>query len=198
MDPINILVGVNLIATMGANISSTKDNLKSSMTRVMKKPDSLLQKLPLNLAAFLILLQILGIFNLGTLKNFDIEYGQSEMIIRLIGLILFAVFSWLQIKSFKILGDNYSQEVVILKSHKLVQKGFYKYIRHPQYLFQMLADLGAGIALLSYLIIPVVLFGLIPLLIFRARFEEKLLESYFKDEFKEYKKKTGFFIPTIG
>ncbi|MBI9072873.1 MAG: isoprenylcysteine carboxylmethyltransferase family protein [Melioribacteraceae bacterium] len=197
MDPVNLLVAVNIIATLGANVSSAKKGVKSALADVKKRPKSFLQKTPLNIAAVLILLQILGIFNLGSISNFGINVEEYQNL-RAVGLLMFIVFSWLQIKSFKSLGKNYSQQVVVYKKHELVTTGFYKVIRHPQYLFQILSDLGAGIALLNYLILPTVILVLIPLLLMRAKLEEELLHDEFKDEFVEYKKKSGFFVPFIG
>lgn len=195
MDPINLLAGINLIITFTAQISSAKQQLKTTLSNTEKKYAGFLQKTPLNVAAIILLLVVLGIFNLLTLDL--TEYNEFETF-RLLGLLGFILFSWLQIRAQKNLGVNYSQEVVILKKHELVNTGIHKYIRHPQYLFQILSDLGAGIALLSYLIIPIVLLIELPLLFMRAREEEKLLSDHFKNEFVEYKKHSGFIIPFIG
>ena len=62
---------------------------------------------------------------------------------------------------------------------------------------QILVDLGAGIALMSYIIVPLALIE-IPFLIMRAQLEDKLLQKNFKNEFSEYKKRSGFMIPFIG
>jgi protein-S-isoprenylcysteine O-methyltransferase Ste14 len=104
----------------------------------------------------------------------------------------------LQVWSYKTLGKNYSQEVIISKKQELVTDGPFKIIRHPQYISQLLSDIGAGVALASYLVLPIVILILIPLFILRAILEEKLLLKRFSEEYKEYKKKTGFIIPFIG
>ena len=57
-------------------------------------------------------------------------------------------------------------------------------------------DLGAGIATLSYIVIPIAIIQ-IPFVIMRASLEEKLLAKYFK-EFSSYKSKSGFMIPFVG
>jgi protein-S-isoprenylcysteine O-methyltransferase Ste14 len=192
MDPINIIVGLNLIATFGANITGAKKGLKSTVTVAKEKPTTFLQKVPLIISVLAIIFFVLAIFQVGTF-SYEPEY-QS---IRLIGLILFMVFSWVQIYSFKTLGDSYSQEVLIYRHHKLVTKGPFKFIRHPQYLSQILMDLGAGFATLSFLVTPLAVIE-IPILIMRALLEEKLLNKNFKEEFKNYKSKSGFMLPFIG
>ncbi len=193
MDAINIISGVALIFSLYANSTATKGGLKGVVTKSEKKPKTYLQKIPLNISALILVLQILGLFQIGTL-----ELGDDLLTIRIIGLFVFILFSWLQVQSFKNLKENYSQEIVIKKNHNLVTTGFHKTIRHPQYLSQVISDLGLGIAICGYLVVPLVLFVELPLFILRARKEEELLQSYFGDKFDEYKKRSSFMIPFIG
>jgi protein-S-isoprenylcysteine O-methyltransferase Ste14 len=195
MDPINILVGINLFLTISANFSGAKKGLKISITKVLEKPQTFLQKTPPNLAALVLVLTIISIFNYGTLttNNWD-----KFSFIRYLALGLFIVFSWIQVWAFKSLGKNYAQDIVIMKEHQLYSDGLYKIIRHPQYLSQMLSDLCAGIALLSYTVVPLVILVEIPLFIARAVVEEKMLQKHFGEKFTIYKKKSGFMIPFIG
>ncbi|PKL82872.1 MAG: hypothetical protein CVV24_07895 [Ignavibacteriae bacterium HGW-Ignavibacteriae-3] len=192
---INILVAINLIVSMSANMSGAKKGLKTSITKVVERPVSILQKYPPNIAALVLILTILSIFKVGSLSGED-ESGLLS--IRIAGLLMFVVFSWLQVKAYKSLGDSYSQDVVIMKGHKLKKDGIYKLIRHPQYISQLLSDLGAGMALLSYTILPVVLLIEIPLFVMRARMEDKLLQKHFGDEFNSYKNRSGFMFPFVG
>jgi protein-S-isoprenylcysteine O-methyltransferase Ste14 len=191
MDPINIIAGINLVATFGANLTGAKKSFKSTVGASKEKPKTYLQKFPLLLATLTLVGLIIGIFQIGTL-----DYTAKNMTLRLIGLIIYIIFSWLQIWSYRTLGESYSQEIVILKNHKLVTKGPFKLIRHPQYLSQILMDLGAGIATLSYIVIPLAVIQ-IPFVIMRANLEERLLSKHIK-EFAEYKSKSGFMIPFIG
>jgi protein-S-isoprenylcysteine O-methyltransferase Ste14 len=195
MDPINILVGVVLILSMGANFGAAKSGVRQTVTKFEVKPTTWLQKTPPNISALVLILTLLGVFNIGTLPYED---SVMYLSLRLAGISIFAVFSWLQVKATKNLAHNYSQDIAILKGHEIVTSGTHKYIRHPQYLSQVLSDLGAGIALFGFVIIPVVILVELPLFILRAIREEKLLESHFKDKFVTYKKNSGFIIPFIG
>ncbi len=195
MDVINILVGINLFATITANASGAKKGLKSSISEVIERPKTYLQKVPLNIAALVLILQVLGVFQLGT---FNIDETNPFYTYRLVGLIIFIVFSWIQVWSYRTLGGNYSQEVVITKKQQLVTTGPFKFVRHPQYISQLLCDFGAGLALSSFIVLPIVLLVQLPLFILRAQLEEKLLVKRFPDEYENYKKKTGFIIPFIG
>ena len=192
MDPINIIIGLNIIATFGANVGGAKKGVRSTVIASKEKPKTYLQTLPLVLSTLTLVVLIISIFQLGTFsyKNF------SENI-RLVGLVIYLIFSWVQIWSYKVLGESYSQEILIFKNHQLITKGPFKFVRHPQYLSQILVDVGGAIATLSYILIPLIIIE-IPFLILRARLEEKLLEKNFKENFQSYKKKTGFMIPFIG
>ncbi len=193
MDAINIISGIALVFSLYANSATTKGGLKGAVTKSEKKPKTYLQKTPLNISAMILVLQILGLFQIGTL-----EYRDNWQYFRIIGLLVFIIFSWLQVQSFKNLKENYSQEIIIKKNHNLVTTGYHKTIRHPQYIAQVISDLGLGIAICSYLVVPLILFIELPLFILRAKKEEELLQSYFGDKFNEYKKRSSFMIPFIG
>jgi protein-S-isoprenylcysteine O-methyltransferase Ste14 len=192
MDPINIIVGINIIAVFGANISGAKAGFKTTITQVKEKPKTYLQTLPLTLATVSLIALIISVFQVGTLS-----YEPKYNYIRLVSLLVYLIFSWIQIWSFRSLGKNYSQDIVILNKHELISKGPYKIIRHPQYLSQIIIDISGAVATLSYIVLPLALIQ-IPLLIKRALLEEKLLIKHFMDKYESYKKKSGFIIPFIG
>lgn len=195
MEPINLFVAINLFVTITANFSAAKKDLRAKLSSVVTRPKTYLQKLPPNVSAVILLIIIVGIFNLGTFSN---EIKESFFEVRIISLLVFIIFSWLQIFSYKSLGEFYSQEIVILKNHALKTNSYYKLIRHPQYVSQILSDLGAAVAVMSYIAIPLVILIELPLFYLRAKFEENILQKHFKDKYAEYKNKSGFFIPFVG
>ena len=192
MDPINIIVALNIIATFGANVTTAKKGFRSKITSYKEKPRSWLQNVPVYFTVITLVALILGVFRLGV-----IEYKPEYLTLRTVGLILYIIFTWVQIWSFKSLGEYYSQEILIYKNHDLIMKGPYKLLRHPQYLSQFLVDIGGGLAVMSFVLLPIALIE-IPFIIMRAILEEKLLEKNFKERFADYKKKTGFLFPFIG
>ena len=192
MDPINIVILLNIIATFGANVSGAKKGLKSKVSVTKEKPKTFLQKFPLFLSTSTLIVLILGTFQIGTL-----EYLKDHNAIRLIGLPVYLIFSWIQVWSFKSLGDNYSQDIIIKKDHQLITTGPFSYIRHPQYFSQILINIGGTAATISY-VLGVLTLVEIPIYIMRALLEDKLLAKYFADQFSAYKKKSGFMIPFIG
>lgn len=195
MDPINLLLGINLFVSTAANFSGAKKGLKSSITKAQNKPNTYLQKTPLNVSALVLVVIILAIFEIGTIGKENLnEFGN----VRIAGLIVFIIFSWTQIWSFKFLGKNYSQEIIVAKDQELITTGPYKLIRHPQYLSQMLSDLGAAVALGGFVALPLVIIFEIPLFILRAKKEEEIMLPHFGNKFLEYKKRSGFMIPFVG
>jgi protein-S-isoprenylcysteine O-methyltransferase Ste14 len=192
MDPINIIVGLNIVATFGANVSGAKKGFRDKIGAAKEKPDTYLQKFPVVLSTLTLIALILGVFQIGT-----IEYTTELNIIRYIGLAVYLGFSWVQIWAFKTLGENYSQDILIKKKHQLVTKGPFRIIRHPQYVSQILLDLGAAAATLSFIVAPIAVIQ-IPFIILRASVEDKLMAKHFGEEFSSYKKKSGFVLPFIG
>lgn len=192
MDPINIIILLNVIATFGANVTGAKRGLKSTVSEIKEKPKTYLQKLPPVISMLSLVALIIAVFQIGTL-----EYIEEYNLIRYIGLAVYLVFSWIQVWSFKTLGDNYSQDIMIKKNHELVTKGPFSLIRHPQYMCQILLDLGAAAATFGYIVGLLALIE-IPIYIMRASMEDKLLAKYFTEKFSDYKKKSGFMFPFIG
>ena len=203
MDAINIIAAIALLLSIVANSYAAKSGLKRSVTKSERKPSTYLQKAPLNVSALILILQLIGVFQIGTL-----DYQGETQYFRIGGLLIFGIFSWLQVKSFKNLKGFYTQEISLQKNHQLITTGIHKSIRHPQYLSQILSDLGFGVALMSnlefdivllgYIIIPLVVFVELPLFILRARREEKMMTDFFGKKYEEYQKKSGFIIPFIG
>ncbi len=192
MDPINIIIGINIIALFGANVGGAKKGLKSSISQVRERSKTYLQQAPPWLATFVLLVSIIWLFPIGAI-TYTLEYN----VFRMPALIVYLICSWLQVLSYKQLGENYSQEIVIFKNHKLVQSGLYRIVRHPQYALQIITDVALTIALINYVAAPFVI-AEIPLFIMRSSFEDKLMQRTFPEEFEKYKSKTGFMIPFIG
>lgn len=193
MNPINLISGIALLLSIAANSTATKGGLRKTVSKAERRPKTYLQKAPLNISALILILEILGVFQIGTL-----EYQNEYQYFRIGGFILFIIFSWFQIKSFKNLKEYYTQEISLQKNQQLVKTGIHKTVRHPQYICQVLSDFGFGIAVMGYLIIPIVLLVELPLFILRAKKEEEMMADFFGDSYAEYKKKSGFIIPFIG
>ena len=101
-----------------------------------------------------------------------------------IGLPSVVLLVWARIE----LGGSFS---VRPKAQTLVTHGLYSRIRNPIYFFGALAVMGAFLYINQPLYLSLFVL-LIPLQIYRARQEGKVLEARFGDEYRQYKSRTWF------
>lgn len=98
--------------------------------------------------------------------------------------------------AFSTLGRNYAPDMVIKKSHTLVTKGPYRWVRHPGYSGYLV--LGISLFLLSanwfigatWLAVGIVSAS-------RIGEEEAMLIERFGDAYRAYMQRTGRFLPRI-
>jgi len=82
-------------------------------------------------------------------------------------------------------------------SSVVISTGAFQYVRHPLYLGSIMFYLGLAVSTAS--LFSLVLVGLIFVFYnFIASYEEKLLEDRFHEEYRNYKKRTGKWLPLIG
>lgn len=83
------------------------------------------------------------------------------------------------------------------RGKKVVSSGAFQYVRHPLYSACLLFYLGLAISTAS--IFSMVLFVVIFFFYnYLASFEEKLLEEKFGEEYKQYKRRTGKWVPKLA
>ena len=114
--------------------------------------------------------------------------------IQIPGLILTSVGYFVFIWSVAVRG-KYAVSWTMPKNQRLVTRGPYRYVRHPSYLGYFLMFFGL------FFLWPN-LFTLFPLVAIPGYFqvtfqEERLLVRRFGDEYMEYQRKTGRFIPRL-
>jgi len=94
------------------------------------------------------------------------------------------------------LGTNLTDTVVTRRAHTLVTEGPYRWVRHPFY--DAMALLIAGIALIAanwfMLLTGAVVFSLLAL---RSRTEEAHLLARFGESYRDYRERTGRFVPRL-
>jgi protein-S-isoprenylcysteine O-methyltransferase Ste14 len=95
------------------------------------------------------------------------------------------------------LGNNVSPTVITRKSHELVTQGPYRWVRHPLYTLGLLYFFSLSLVAGSWFLALAGLGGLVMLLI-RTPEEERRLEARFGDRYREYRLRTGRFLPRLG
>lgn len=95
------------------------------------------------------------------------------------------------------LGGHFTGRVEIQPDHQLIQRGLYRYVRHPSYTGAYLIFLGLGLAL-SNIVSLSLMFGMAIFAYgFRVRVEEKALNEEFKTSYEAYCQRTKRFIPGL-
>ncbi len=106
------------------------------------------------------------------------------------GFICALLIYWL----FSSIGSGISPTVATRKEHKLVTHGIYRWVRHPLYSVGTLLFLSFAFMADSWFIAAMAILAFI-LLAIRLPNEEAHLIEKFGDEYREYMKTTGAFLP---
>ncbi len=121
-------------------------------------------------------------------------YNSNHLII---GIIMFILGISIRLVSQKTLGKHFTLTVRIRKDHKLINKGIYRYVRHPMYTGFFIMFIGHCIAWQSLWGIYAVLIIFPPLGFHRVKIEEQALRKKLGTKYLDYMKKTKRFIPFI-
>lgn len=116
--------------------------------------------------------------------------------LRWVGVLLGVIADGLAYWIFSSLGNNVSPTVATRTNHTLVNKGPYRWVRHPLYAMGMIAIPGYALLAENWFILLMSLLGFIVLLIRIPKEENKLVEK-FGESYIEYRKSTGMFLPKI-
>ncbi len=108
------------------------------------------------------------------------------------GIIAFPLIYWL----FSSLGKNITDTVAIRKQHSLVTYGPYRWVRHPMYSFSFLLLIGFSLLPANWFIGVTGILAL-TLIVVRTPIEETKLLEEFGNEYREYMKCTGRFLPRL-
>jgi protein-S-isoprenylcysteine O-methyltransferase Ste14 len=126
------------------------------------------------------------------LKEFSV---QLPLWISFMGLMI-GLCGWIPvIMALIVLNENISPFPTPKESAVLVQHGIFKYVRHPIYTGILISCYGFGFYKANFIQISIATLLLL-LFIYKARYEEMLLEKKFNN-YSAYKKKTGMFLPLM-
>jgi protein-S-isoprenylcysteine O-methyltransferase Ste14 len=99
--------------------------------------------------------------------------------------------------TFHTLGPNLTDTVVTRKTHTLVTRGPYRWVRHPFYDSAALCMLANSLAAANWFLFLTGALALL-LLVIRTRKEEENLLNRFGDDYRAYMESTGRFLPKSG
>ena len=113
-----------------------------------------------------------------------------------LGVAICAVGLLAAIWSRKTLGGDWSRDVELKQGHQLVERGPYRFVRHPIYTSHLLMGLGTAVA--SGMLVAFV--GLLLFFIgfwIKLKQEESLLLIHFPDEYPAYKARVKALLPFV-
>src|SRR6266581_6141280 len=142
---------------------------------------------PLVLLAWLSAAILIGYARIGVLPNWLFYPGE----------ILFVVGTAFALWSYSLLGRYASGSVQVLPDHKVIEDGPYRYIRHPGYLGFIVAYIGFGLALQSWVALLAMLIVAGSFFAYRTRIEEEFMVAELGDSYAKYMKRTKRFLPFI-
>jgi len=113
------------------------------------------------------------------------------------GCALIVIGLGLRFWAIRALGRRFTVQVAIVEGHSIVQRGLYRFVRHPAYLGSLVSLLGLGLAFENWASIAAAL--ALPLLatLNRIRIEEAMLIAHFGEEYRQYQARTWRLLPWV-
>lgn len=150
----------------------------------------------------LIATSILYLFTgLVSIGEFFYKGNNINIYLTLIGLVITILAAVIRRISIKTLGDQWAIHAVgpskLQAEHQLIEKGIYKYVRHPIYSSYILDLIGIALVFNSIHSLIFILLLNVPSYILRAKHEEKHSIGKIGNSYVEYKSRTSFLFPWI-
>lgn len=121
----------------------------------------------------------------------------AQMVLFGIGIFLILAGMAFRWYSIWVLGKFFTSVITIQEGQKVVEKGPYRFIRHPSYSGAMLSFLGFGLALTNWLGLGLVVIGAVIGYSYRIRVEEQALVKGLGQPYLDYMQRTKRFIPFV-
>lgn len=142
---------------------------------------------------------VLSFFVLASSLLFPFPLGKLPytFFFEIFGIILMFIGFFVRIYAATTLGIFYTRTLTTAQNQHVVQKGLYKYLRHPGYFGVYIMWLGASLATGNIIVMMIILVVEFIGYSYRINTEEKMLETKFGEEYKKYKKKTYKLFPFL-
>ncbi|MGP8215804.1 MAG: methyltransferase family protein [Bacteroidia bacterium] len=128
------------------------------------------------------------------ITSFPVFFNEK---IEFVGLAVIIIGIIIRFAAIRQLGRFFTVSVTIRDDHRIIQSGFYKYLRHPSYTGALLSFFGLGIQLNNWLSFFIVFVPILFAFIYRINIEEKVLIEQFGQQYKEYIGRTKRIIPFV-
>lgn len=96
-----------------------------------------------------------------------------------------------------VLGRYFTRDVATREGQRVVEKGPYRWIRHPSYTGTLATTAGFGLALGNALALAIVVITVLAGLMYRVAVEERALASDLGEPYRAYMLRTRRFLPFL-
>lgn len=189
-----IFAALILVTGVGISIYHRQKADKDSGESVSNKDEGTAMFLALRLGGLLMWLTVFAyVINPAWLAWTKLNLPDSIRWAAIVcGLACDALIYWL----FRSIGQNISPTVGTRSAHRLVKSGPYRWVRNPLYTIGTAFIISFGLIADSWLIVAMALLAF-SLLAARLPNEESHLIEKFGDEYREYMRTTGAFLPRL-
>ena len=115
--------------------------------------------------------------------------------LRWLGAALVAAGALLVFWTNRSLGPNFSSTLILRDGHQLIERGPYRYVRHPMYTSFVIMVTGMLLLSANWIVGAAPLVFLALLMAVRTPREERMLLGRFGDEYRRYMARTGRYLP---
>jgi protein-S-isoprenylcysteine O-methyltransferase Ste14 len=113
------------------------------------------------------------------------------------GLAVLVCGSLLRRHCWRMLGKHFTGNVRAAADQPVIDRGAYRWVRHPSYTGGVLMYLGTGLALTNWLSAFIMVFATAAAYLYRVRVEEQALQANLGSRYQEYMQRTKRFIPFV-
>jgi protein-S-isoprenylcysteine O-methyltransferase Ste14 len=113
------------------------------------------------------------------------------------GVVLIVLASLLRRHCFRMLGDRFTAAVRVHAEQAVIDRGAYRFVRHPSYSAGMLMYVGLGLALTNWLSLVVLVLASTLVYGYRVSVEERALVATLGERYLAYVGRTKRFVPFV-
>ncbi len=103
----------------------------------------------------------------------------------------------LRMHCWRMLGQYFTGDVKAVADQPVIERGAYRWVRHPSYTGGILMYLGTGIALTNWLSAVIIAASGTAAYVYRVRVEEQALQAHLGGRYREYMGRTKRFVPFV-
>jgi protein-S-isoprenylcysteine O-methyltransferase Ste14 len=114
-----------------------------------------------------------------------------------LGVAVLIAGSLLRRHCFQMLGQYFTYDVRVTTEQPVIERGAYRWVRHPSYSAGILMFLGMGLALGNWISLAILLATIVGVYAYRVRIEERALLATMGDQYAQYMRRTRRFVPFL-